>query len=277
MGAVSRLTGGLRALLRRGREERELDAELRAYLDAAIEAKMQSGLSREAAARAARAEMGSIAALKDHTRDAGWETSVESLWRDLRYAGRTLRSSPAFSAVAILTLALGIGANSAIFTIVNAVMLRPLPVPRPHELRALSVRYASSTEPIFSYAAYRRFAGEAASIGGVAAASSVRRESIVIEGSPEPVDYKWISGNFFQVLEVPAAVGRTVVPADDRLPAGEPVAVLSHAYWTRRFGGDPSVVGRTFRLRTQPITIVGVAPSGFSARPAPRRRISGCR
>jgi predicted permease len=263
MGAVSRVIGGLRALFRRGREDRELDAELRAYLDAAIEQKMRSGLPREEARRTALAEMGSIPALTDHTRDAGWETSVENLWRDLRYAGRTLRNSPAFSAIAVLTLALGIGANSAIFTVVNAVMLRPLPVPRPHELRALSVVYPGSTEPIFSYAAYRRFAGEAASIGAVAAASSVRRESIVIEGTPEPVDYKWISGNFFDVLEVPAVVGRAVVPADDRLPSGEPVAVLSHAYWTRRFAGDPSVVGRTFRLRAQPVTIVGVAPPGF--------------
>jgi predicted permease len=263
MRAVRRFTAGLWALFRRDADGRELDAELRQYLEASIEEKLRSGLPLDEATRLARAEMGSFAALKERTRDVGWETSVETLWRDLRYAGRTLRKSPAFSVVVILTLALGIGANSAIFTIVNAVMLRPLPVPRAHELISLSTVYPNSAEPIFSYPAYQRFAGEAASIGAVVAASSVRREAFVFEGTPEPIDYKWISGNYFTALEVPAVVGRTVLPSDDRLPGAEPIAVLSHAYWTRRFAGDPSVVGRTFRFRTQPFTIVGVAPRGF--------------
>jgi predicted permease len=263
MRALRRFAAGLRALFRRDAEGRELDAEFRAYLEALVDEKVRTGLSRHEATRLARAEMGSFAALKERTRDVGWETSLETLWRDVRYAGRTLRRSPGFSAVAVLTLALGIGANSAIFTIVNAVLLRPLPVPRPHELLALSTVYPNATEPIFSYPAYRRFASEAEQIGGVAAASSVRREAIGFDGSPEAVDYKWVSGNFFSVLEVPAVTGRTLLPADDRLPTGEPVAVLSHAYWTRRFGGDLTIVGRTFRLRAQPFTVVGVAPAGF--------------
>ncbi len=224
---------------------------------------MRAGLSREDATRAARAEMGSIAAVKDHTRDVGWETALESLSRDLRYAARTLRKSPAFSIVAILTLALGIGANSAIFSIVNGVMLRPLPVPRAGELISLTTVYPNMSEPVFSYAAYRRFAADSRAIGGVAAASSVRRDALVLDGLPEPVDCKWVSGNYFSTLEVPAAAGRTVLPSDDRLPSGEPVAVLNHAYWTRRFANDPSVVGRTFRLRGRAFTIVGVAPRGF--------------
>ena len=146
--------------------------------------------------------MGSIAAVKDHTRDVGWETALDSLWRDLRYAGRTLRKSPAFSVVAILTLALGIGANSAIFSIVNGVMLRPLPVPRAGELISLTTIYPNMSEPIFSYAAYRGSPADAASIGGVAAASSVRRDALVLDGLPEPIDCKWVSGNYFTTLEV---------------------------------------------------------------------------
>ena len=239
MRAVSRLFGGVRALFRRGNVDRELDAEIREYLEASIDARMRAGLSREDATRAARAEMGSIAAVKDHTRDVGWETALDSLSRDLRYAARTLRKSPAFSIVAILTLALGIGANSAIFSIVNGVMLRPLPVPRAGELISLTTVYPNMSEPVFSYAAYRRFAADSQAIGGVAAASSVRRDALVLDGLPEPVDCKWVSGNYFSTLEVPAAAGRTVLPSDDRLPSGEPVAVLNHAYWTRRFRERP--------------------------------------
>jgi predicted permease len=264
MRRLSRFLGGVRAMWRRGAAERELDAELREYLESSVEEKMRAGLSRDDAARAARVEMGSIAAVKDHTRDVGWEAGVESLWRDVRYAGRTLRKSPGFSGIAMLTLALGIGANSAIFSIVNAIMLRPLPVPRPQELIALSTVYPNDVEPIFSYAAYRRFAAESAPVGSVIAASSVRRDALVLDGPPEPVGYKWVSGNYFTTLEVPAAIGRIVLPSDDRLPSGEPVAVLSYAYWTRRFANDASVIGRTFRLRARPFTIVGVAPRGFS-------------
>src|SRR4051812_7705791 len=248
MRGVHRFVGGLRALFRGARAERELDAEIREYLEAAIDQKMREGLSRQAATRAARIDAGSIEAIKDHTRDAGWETALESVWRDLRYGARMLRKSPAFCAVAVLTLALGIGATAAIFSVVNAVMLRPLPVPRPSELVALSTVYRNGVEPIFSYAAYRRFAAEAAGAGEVIAASSVRRDALVLDGPPEPVDYKWISGNYFTGLEVPAAAGRTVLPFDDQLPSGDRVAVLSYAYWTRRFGNDPSAVGSTFRL-----------------------------
>ncbi len=263
MRAVSRLLGGVRALFRRGAADRELDAELRGYLEAAIDEKVRAGLSREDASRAARAEMGSIAAVKDHTRDVGWEAALDSVSRDLRYAARTLRKSPAFSLVAILTLALGIGANSAIFSIVNGVMLRPLPVPRPGELISITTVFPNFNEPVFSYQAYRRLASDSAAIGGVVAASSVRRDALVLDGLPEPVDCKWVSGNYFSTLEVPPAAGRTVLPSDDRLPVGEPVAVLNHAYWTRRFANDPSVVGRTFRMRGRTFTIVGVAPRGF--------------
>ena len=263
MRPINRLLGGVRALFRRGAVERELDTEIRGYLEASIDERVRAGWSREDATRAARAELGSVAAVKDHTRDVGWEASLDSLLRDLRYSARSLRRSPAFSIVAILTLALGIGANSAIFSIVNGVMLRPLPVPRAGELISLTTVYPNMSESVFSYAAYQRLAADAASIGGVAAASSVRRDALVLDGMPEPIDCKWVSGNYFTTLEVPAAIGRTVLPSDDRLPSGEQVAVLNHAYWTRRFANDPAVVGRTFRLRGRPFTIVGVAPSGF--------------
>jgi predicted permease len=263
MTRLRRIVGGFNALFRSQRIEQELDEELHAYLDASIEEKMRAGMAREDAIRAARVEIGSLQAVKDHTRDAGWEAGLESLWRDVRYAGRTLRKSPAFSAVVVLTLALGIGANTAIFSVINAIMLRPLPVERPEDLISLTTLYPDNAEPVFSYAAYRSFAAEAAHVADAIAASSVRRDAITIDGPPEPIDHKWVSGNYFTTLGVPAAVGRTLLPSDDRLPPGDRVGVISDAYWTRRFGRDRSVIGRSFRFKATAFTIVGVAPRGF--------------
>src|SRR5262245_26921286 len=140
MAPLRRLLAGLHALLRSQRVEQELDEELRAYLDTSVEAKIRAGLDRRDASRAARVEIGSLESVKDHVRDVGWETRLEGIWRDLRYAARTLRKSPAFTATAVLTLALGIGANTALFTIVDQVLLRLLPVNNPRELVSVASR-----------------------------------------------------------------------------------------------------------------------------------------
>ena len=258
-----RLVAGVLALLRRGRTDRELDEELRAYLDAAIDAKIRSGLSPDAAIRAARLEVGSLDAVKEQTRDAGWESRVENLWQDVRYAARALRRSPAFSAVTVVILALGIGANTAIFSVINAVMLRALPVERPGELISLSVLSADGDDALFSYAAFRQFATEATRVVDPIAASSARPDAVSVDGPPEPIVFKWVSGNYFTTLGVGASIGRTLRPADDRLPNGQAVAVLSDAYWTRRFGRSTAIIGRAFRVKGAPFTIIGVASPGF--------------
>jgi predicted permease len=263
MARLRRLIGGIAALFRRQRAEQELDEELRAYVETAIEETLRAGMPREEAIRAARVEIGSLEAVKDYTRDVGWETRIEGVWRDVRYAARTLRKSPAFTAVAVLTLALGIGANTAIFSAVNAIMLRQLPVERPEELLSLAAVYANGVEPVFSYAAYRRIVADGGHLVDAIAASTVRRDAITLDGPPEPVDLKWVSGNYFSTLRVSAAVGRTLLVSDDPLPPGEPVAVLSDAYWTRRFGRDPAIIGRSVRLKATTFIIVGIAPRGF--------------
>ena len=263
MRRLRRILGGLTAMLRSTRVEQELDEELQAYLDASVEAKVRAGMTEEDARRRARVELGSADAVKDHTRDVGWETTVEQAWRDVRYAARTLRKSPTFALVVTLTLTLGIGANTAIFSAVNAIMLRALPVERPDELVSLTALYPNGVEP-FSYAAYRRIAADGAQLVDALAASSARRDAIAVDGPPEAVDLKWVSGNYFTVLGVGTSLGRPLLISDDPEPPGIAVAVMSDAFWARRFGRDPAVLGRSIGLRGTPFLIVGVARRGFT-------------
>ncbi len=258
-----RMIGGLVALFRKRRVEQDLDDELRSYQEMAVAAKVRAGVPPRDALRASRVEIGSVEAVKDYTRDAGWEAVLEGCWRDARYAVRALRRAPAFSIVAIVMLALGIGANTALFSIINALMLRPLPVERPRELISVDAIRGSTVERSFSYAAYQRFAEDGATVADVFAASSVRRQPFVIDGPPEPVDHQWVSGNYFTVLGVTAAAGRLLVPSDESRQREERVAVLSDAFWTRRFGRDWSALGRTVRFRGAVFAIIGVAPPGF--------------
>ena len=264
MAGLQRFIGGLKGLLRSKRVEQELDEELREYLATSVEAKVSAGMDREAARRAARIELGSIESVKDRTRDVGWETSAEQAWRDVRYAARTLRKSPAFATVVVLTLTLGIGANTAIFSAVNAIMLRTLSAERPDELVSLTAVYPNGEEP-FSYAAYRRIAADGAHLVDALAVSTARRDAITIDGPPEAVDLTWVSGNYFTTLGLLTAVGRPLLAADDRQPPGVAVAVISDAFWARRFGRDPAVVGRSIRLKGTAFIIVGAVRRGFAS------------
>ena len=265
MRMLRRVVAGVVALVRRRTVDRELDEELRGYFEASVADRMQDGMTRDEAIRASRLAIGSLESVKDHTRDAGWESTFDGCWRDVAYAVRGLRRAPVFSGVIVAVLALGIGANTAIFTVLNAVLLRPLPVHEPGELITVAANGPGADDGAFSYAAYRQFATDGRALVDAVATSGRIRDAVSFDGAPapEPVDLKWVSGNYFTVLGVPAAEGRTLLPPDDQLPPAAPVAVLSDAFWTRRFGRDASVIGRRFVFKTVGFTVVGVAPAGF--------------
>jgi predicted permease len=268
---LRRVAAGFHALVRRRRVEQELDAELRACMELSVDAKVRSGMTQTHAIRAARVEMGSLEAAKDDTRDVGWETRLESLWRDVCYAVRTLRRSPAFTVVAVLTLALGIGANTALFTIVDQLLLRLLPVREPRQLVSVVSRgvfYGDSwTTPGrpdgsgLSYPMYVTLRHQNDVFDDMFARFN-QNVLVSLKDRVDRAEVDLISGNYFQVLGVHAALGRTILPSDDA-PNEPDVVVLSHRYWRSALGADPDVVGRTIAAKTRTLTIVGVAQEGF--------------
>ena len=261
MNPTARAVGGLRALLARTRVDRELDEELRQYLEAAVEEKVRGGMSDEAARRAARVEIGSLEAVKDGVRDIGWESRMETFWRDVQYALRMLRASPGFTAIALLTLALGIGANTAIFGVVNSLLLRPLPVKDPEQLVVLvNARGRSGANSDV----WEQLRQQSDLFDGLLAWSSTQF-SLGSGGQTHWVDGITASGSFFETLGVRVVAGRVLSERDDRPGGGPdgPVAVISYSLWQRRFSGSADAIGRTLAINRVPFTIVGVTPPDF--------------
>ena len=264
---IKRLLAGLKALLRSHRVEQELDEELRAYLDISVEAKIRAGMDRQDASRATRVEIGSLEAVKDYVRDVGWETRLEGVWRDAGYAARTLRNTPAFTATAVLTLALGIGANTALFTIVDQVLLRMLPVNNPRELVSVVSRgsfygdtWGDGSE--LSYPMYAELRDRNNQVfAGTFARLSWEVQTRVL-GRADRVLAEYVTGTYFPILGVNAVLGRTILPSDDAA-RGPDIAVLSHRYWLSALGADPTVVGKTITANNHALTIVGVGHEGF--------------
>lgn len=269
---LRRIISGLRHLFHKTQVEQEMDEELRDFLATAAEEKMSAGMSHEEAVRAARVEVGSLDAIKEGARDIGWESTVETVWQDMRYALRMLRRSPSFTVVALLTLAVGIGANTAIFTLIDAVLLKSLPIRDPGGLVLLGDargsgvgRGLSGSFFAFSHDLYKHlqdtdvFDGLFAFQSSSSARVSVRHQGA---GAAQPIGAKLVSGNYFEVLGVKAAAGRTINPSDDS-PSAPPVAVVSFRYWRDRLNGDPSFVGSTVDLNGVSVAIIGVAPPEF--------------
>src|SRR3984885_5200990 len=191
---------------------------------------------------------------------------MNQLWNDLRYALRTLRKSPVFTTVAVLSLALGIGANTAIFTLLDQILLRLLPVKNPQQLALLTIRGTeygnNSGGNAMSYPLYRDFSERNTVFSGMFCRFAFTM-NVSFSGRTERVDGELVSGTYFPVLGVGTAIGRTFTPEDDRVPGGHPLAILSYSYWQSRFGGDPSLLGKSILINGHNFTLVGVAQKGF--------------
>src|SRR5205807_952461 len=262
---------GLRSLFRKNQVDRELDDELGAYLEMEAAEKMRQGISRKDALREVRLERGSLEVTKELVRSGGWEIFVETCWQDLHYSVRMLRKSPGFAAVAVLTLALGIGANTAIFSLTDQILLRDLPVPHPEQLfilRSPGPNHGHTWGDVdqgaqsFFYPIDKDLRERATVFSGLLAC---RRITVNVSGHGETqaAHADLISGNFFQTLEVQPVLGRLFASSDETAPGANTVAVLSYSYWSRQFGADPSILNKPLTVNGVPLTVVGVTRKGF--------------
>ena len=257
----------LRSLLRFRRVERELDEEMHHHLERQVEENLAAGMSPEAARDAALREFGGLEQWKEECRDARGLAFVEGTRQDLRYALRTLRKNPGFTAVAVLSIGLGVGANSAIFSLVDQALLRRLPVHEPERLVLLSwngtfVGKGWGSGDLLSHPMFRELKADNQVFDGVIARHPTS-VYLSVENAPEAVDAEIVSGNYFDVLGVRPARGRLLDESDDLRPGAHPVVVLSFDYWKNRLGERPDVVGRKVLVNNYPMTVAGVAGAGF--------------
>ncbi len=260
---ISDLLYRLRALFRRKSMEAELDEELRAHFERQVEKYIQSGLTRQEAARRVRLEFGGLDQVKEECRDAWGVTLIETMLQDLSYGVRVLRKNLGVTTVAVLSLALGIGANIALFSVMNVMLLRALPVRNPQELVEF-VRLApdGSMMTNLEYAMFEHLRQNNSVLSGTFAFTSDTRV-VRSRGGSERVSVHKVSGSFFPTLGVNALLGRAIDPTDDRPNTDHEVVVLSYRFWSSHFGRDPSVVGTRVRVNGAPCTVIGVMPADF--------------
>lgn len=255
-----RLRKILQFVWRRAEVERELDAEIQFHLDCQTQENIRRGMNPAEAHRAARLMLGGPEQVKEQSRDVRLGRFVETVFEDIRYGTRVLAKNPGYAAVAMLTLALGIGANTAIFSVVYGTLLRPLPYESGGQLVVLhqEARGAGIQNVPFSVAEIRDYRQQNSTLSDVVEHHSM--SFLLVDGKDaERVETAVVSANFFDVLGVRPLLGRTFVASDED-HAAEPVLIMSYSYWVNRHGGDPKIVGRVFQMNRKPHRVVGVLP-----------------
>ena len=252
-----------RNLFRRDHVDRDLDAEVRSYADLLQEEKMSNGMNSIEAKREARMNMGGPEQLKEEIRSARAGAWLETLWQDIRYAARLFRQNPGFTTIAVLTLALGIGANTAVFSVVNAVVLRPLPYKDSERLVSVktSATMLANLELGNSWVAFEQIRNNASAFDELTAYRSYSM-TLTDSGDPARISVMKVSDGFFDLFGAGPQIGRLFVAGDQAENQGR-AAVLSDAFWRTHFGADPAVIGRTIILNKEAFVVVGVADRGF--------------
>jgi predicted permease len=269
----------LQRLFARKRMEIELDKELRFHFEAQVADKVRAGVSESEARRLTRLEFGGIEQIKEDCRESRGTMWLESIVQDLRYSLRQLRKSPGFAIIAIGSLALGIGANTAIFTITSAVLLDKLAIYKPENLRLFAWTGGRNRVPLrvwghwndathactsLSYPVYQQLRRQNAFFGDVFAFKDIPQVTVSVANKPEPVTAELVSGNYYSALGVNTVLGRAIQSSDDSAPVRPAVAVISDGFWSRHFGRSRDAIRQTIRVNLAPVTIIGVNPRGFT-------------
>ena len=259
MKPAVRIRAWLGAMLKRSRMERDMDAELRFHIESYAEDLARSGLPREEALRRARVEFGGLEQTKEQCRDARGVTLVHSLLQDGRYGLRMLAKSPGLTAIVILTLGLGIGVNSSIFSVVNAWLLQPLSIPHPEQIVDVASATGSSRLSYLDMLDLKTQAEVFSDVFGYDTASA----GLSADGKPSQFAYSAVTGNYFSALGVKPLLGRLFVPGEGEQRGSPLNLVLGYAFWHKRFAGDPAVIGKHIEVNGRAATIIGVAPRDF--------------
>ena len=265
------LTRGGRVLVRRRAADDDLSDELRHYVDQAAAELIARGMPESDARRAARLEIGNMTVAREQVRSYGWENVISTAIGDVRYALRRLRRNPGFTAVAVITLAVGIGASTAIFSAVNPVLFRPLPYSAADRLAVVSDRSSDGSRVDVAFGNYRELAARTRSFAS-SAAFKAWQPTVAGKLEPEQLTGQRVGAGFFKTLGVAPVVGRDFQASDDR-PSGPNVVILSDALWRRRFGADPTIVGQHVKLDDQDHVVIGVMPASFENVVAPLAQI----
>lgn len=254
-------------IFRKRKLEHEFDKEIHSHLEMQIEDNLRRGMTLDEARYAALRSFGGVDQIKEVYRDRRGLPIVESTVQDLRFSIRVLRRSPVYTLVVVLTLAIGIGANTAIFSLVDAVLIKMLPVKHPEQLVVIETYNQRGEQNNFSYPLFEQLRDRAQIFTGVFAAIDGTSNMEFIGPSPDaqplPVEVQLVSGEYFPVLGVSAITGRTLTVEDNKVPGAHPVAVINYAFWQKALSGDASIVGKGIKLKNQPFTIIGVTPPEF--------------
>lgn len=255
------LTRGMRGLVHRSRLDEEERDEVRHYLEEAAAAHRAAGLAPEAADRAARLELGGSAQVTEQLREYGWEVWFEGLWADLCFGARRLRTEPGFTLVTVLTLAVGLGASTAIFSVVNPILFQPLPYPEPHRVVSLWDFGSDHARLEVTYGTYNELQARARSFEALSVFKPWQ-PTLTGQAEPERIDGQRVTWQYFRVLGVGPVLGQGFQASDDRAD-GASVVILSDGLWRRHFNADPAIIGRRITFGDDGFTVAGVMPKGF--------------